>query len=1338
MATLDSAAASVTPSGPLAKKSLRSKRLMRPAAGGTGTATGANGKQGSDTKPPLPPVPTIESLAKEQEEKASEDSTTKSTTLETEEPATENEVQAVQDENDYQLSATDTETLAATSSGMGHDHRHSLGKVSNSSSSTSGRLRNKSLGSSSVDDDEEFVEAMDKASSIFASAEHSLSAKSSPSNANRPRMVSFGSASSQKQQLVDDTDEEGEAKIMDFENVDVASARHGLGLDDDKEQSEPARRKSSAASYNPFDAYGFSAPETTDVHDVHNAPQPNESLGMDAFGAVTASVPQDDDIFGLYSNDKPTSEVVPETIVAENKDEPIIDMSTPNDIREFSSIVPTEPHTISGHADNAADVSANQSAIVKDVSAGAPVIDEASLESMHAKLSHLTDTANGSGNSAREYPLGRSTSMRHGAPRGSNGNSGRRRPSLSSPGTPLGGTASSNKSKNRRSIMLTSFVPPVGMSGGPSTNSPQRLSGESQAESNSDLFSNDNNGNSNPGEIVIGGKAIQRSSLLMDSGSTQSRSNRVSTEMGMASIRLRPSSDVSSIAGSQESSQQQPSQDSSDVKTVAKSALQSISERIGSAVGVIREEPSAPEWLKEVQRRKREAKEKEDAARAAAAAAAAASASVSVSEPEPASVPKPIAKSNTNDSDDAKMSDVDLGAEDEKSAWPAAKMDTDKPLPALGAAVPISAPSTTQPQHEFLSLPGRQQATDSASAAQPPALPARSIYRSLSASIGIGGGSSTGAGAAARESMNSNGSGAGSSQSVPPLSTVPERPRATSQTANSPSTAQSGIFAAVSSFFGRSSTTQQPSAPSPAPASRESSNGSKSTFEFPGMRPSQSDTAALGSASSPSVAGDPAMDILLSQLEAQNQQILKDNKARVFTRETLDGNGENEDAAADEGADWDFWGNLINNYDRVSKTEPRKLARSVHAGIPKAIRGTVWQLMSGSRSDPALGAAFRRLVAQPTNTSDESVIKNEKLIKHDLARTFPRLDYFRDSDGAGQEGLFAVLRTYALYDAEVGYCQGLGFVVGPLLLNMPDEEAFCVLARLMYTYGLRGHFLPTMDDLQLRLYQFDHVLRETLPRLSRHFQQQGVEATMYVSQWLMTMFAYRLPIELTFRLFDVVFAEGLDALLRVAIAVLKRSQTRLLSLQFEGILQYLNDGPLFAFYAHAAPDMLVRDANQITAVTPRVLERLRRRYIEELERRLEEEDEGNRMRTENEGLRQETTQLHADIQQHLTEKTALQADVHRLRDDNVRLQKVVADLEAQVQGERKVAEEQLRKDMDTLAQKNVQLTIKNQQLEDSLQDMEAALIQIKLLYAESENQKDVLAKKFEDLRRALK
>ena len=63
------------------------------------------------------------------------------------------------------------------------------------------------------------------------------------------------------------------------------------------------------------------------------------------------------------------------------------------------------------------------------------------------------------------------------------------------------------------------------------------------------------------------------------------------------------------------------------------------------------------------------------------------------------------------------------------------------------------------------------------------------------------------------------------------------------------------------------------------------------------------------------------------------------------------------------------------------------------------------------------------------------------LLSYSLSRcrTFPHHDYFTDGQGIGQENLFNVLKAYSLYDTEVGYCQGLPFVVAILLLNVRES-----------------------------------------------------------------------------------------------------------------------------------------------------------------------------------------------------------------------------------------------------------------------------------------------------------
>jgi len=123
---------------------------------------------------------------------------------------------------------------------------------------------------------------------------------------------------------------------------------------------------------------------------------------------------------------------------------------------------------------------------------------------------------------------------------------------------------------------------------------------------------------------------------------------------------------------------------------------------------------------------------------------------------------------------------------------------------------------------------------------------------------------------------------------------------------------------------------------------------------------------------------------------------------------------------------------------------------------------------------------------------------------------------------------------------------------------MPDEEAFSLLVRLMHVYDLRGHFLPEMPKLQQRLFQFDRLIEELLPVLHVHFLRQGVKSSMFCSQWFLTMFSYRFPLDIVFRIYDNCLASGIEAIFRFSIMLLQKNEDLLLSLKFDEILTFLN------------------------------------------------------------------------------------------------------------------------------------------------------------------------------------
>lgn len=136
--------------------------------------------------------------------------------------------------------------------------------------------------------------------------------------------------------------------------------------------------------------------------------------------------------------------------------------------------------------------------------------------------------------------------------------------------------------------------------------------------------------------------------------------------------------------------------------------------------------------------------------------------------------------------------------------------------------------------------------------------------------------------------------------------------------------------------------------------------------------------------------------------------------------------------------DLEFYMALVKDYQQTAARLPTLLSKKIRKGVPPPLRGVVWQSMAGAR-DSFLLEQFDRLCGESS--------PYEGIIGKDLGRSFPGVDMFRDPDGDGQRMLGRVLKCFSLYDQKIGYCQGLAFLVGPLLMHMPDSQAFCVLVR---------------------------------------------------------------------------------------------------------------------------------------------------------------------------------------------------------------------------------------------------------------------------------------------------
>ncbi|XP_072505190.1 ecotropic viral integration site 5 protein homolog isoform X4 [Notamacropus eugenii] len=357
---------------------------------------------------------------------------------------------------------------------------------------------------------------------------------------------------------------------------------------------------------------------------------------------------------------------------------------------------------------------------------------------------------------------------------------------------------------------------------------------------------------------------------------------------------------------------------------------------------------------------------------------------------------------------------------------------------------------------------------------------------------------------------------------------------------------------------------------------------------------------------------------LLAKLEEQNRLLETDSKSLRSVNGSRRNSGSSLVSSSSASSNlshleedsWILWGRVVNEWEDVRKKKEKQVKELVRKGIPHHFRAIVWQLLCNAQSMP-IKDQYSELLKMTSPC--------EKLIRRDIARTYPEHDFFKEKDSLGQEVLFNVMKAYSLVDREVGYCQGSAFIVGLLLMQMPEEEAFCVFVKLMQDYRLRELFKPSMAELGLCMYQFECMIQEHLPELFVHFQSQSFHTSMYASSWFLTIFLTTFPLPVATRIFDIFMSEGLEIVFRVGLAVLQMNQTELMQLDMEGMLQHFQK--VIPHQFDGGPDKLIQASYQVKYNTKK-MKKLEKEYTTIKTKEMEEQVEIKRLRTENRLLKQ--------------------------------------------------------------------------------------------------------------------
>ena len=171
----------------------------------------------------------------------------------------------------------------------------------------------------------------------------------------------------------------------------------------------------------------------------------------------------------------------------------------------------------------------------------------------------------------------------------------------------------------------------------------------------------------------------------------------------------------------------------------------------------------------------------------------------------------------------------------------------------------------------------------------------------------------------------------------------------------------------------------------------------------------------------------------------------------------------------------------------------------------------------------------------------------DEQIKKDLTRTIPGNTSFQYGN-ENYNKLYHLLTSYANYNKNIGYAQGLNFLAANSIFIFEKEvDVFLFLDALIQKFNLEN-IIGLSNNLSIKLENISNCLNNYIPEIKNYLANMNLNYEFFLAGWVLTLFSNSINNEYLFYIWDYMIIFGWDYFNCFVIAVLKKYENEILKL----------------------------------------------------------------------------------------------------------------------------------------------------------------------------------------------